>query len=243
MEILLQDLRYGLRMLRRSPGFSAVVIVTLALGIGANTAIFSLVDTLMLRSLPVRQPDQLVELLFKYPRDPRLNGYPWKDYERFREENHVFADLVAMSAEPRHFQVTGPTYGPEVVDAMYVSGNFFGALGLQPAIGRLIGPEDSQMGSPRATVAVINWAYWQSHFNLDPTVLGKRLVVDTVPVTIIGVTRPEFFGLQLGMDPPLWMPIAIEPLLEKPSGPLDWSPFVSVVGRLKSGVTREQAAA
>lgn len=238
-----QDVRYGLRMLRRSPGFSAVVIVTLALGIGANTAIFSLVDTLMLRSLPVRQPDQLVELLFKYPRDPRLNMYPWKHYERFRDENHVFSDLIAVSAEPGHFQVTGPTYGPEVVDAMYVSGNFFEALGLQPAIGRLIGPEESQIGSPRATVAVITWSYWQSHFNLDPTVLGKRLVIDTVPVTIIGVTRPEFFGLQLGMDPPLWMPIAIEPLLEKPSRLLDGSSFVSVVGRLKSGVTRGQAAA
>jgi predicted permease len=243
LDQLWQDVRYALRMLRRSPGFSTVVIVTLALGIGANTAIFSLVDTLMQRSLPVRQPDQLVELLFKYPRDPRLNMYPWKHYERFRDENHVFADLVAVSAEPGHFQVTGSTYGPEVVDAMYVSANFFGALGLQPAIGRLIGPEESQIGSPRATIAVITWSYWQSHFNLDPTVLGKRLVVNTVPVTIIGVTRPEFFGLQLGMDPPLWMPIAMEPLLQKPSRLLDGSSSVSVVGRLKSGVTRGQAAA
>jgi putative ABC transport system permease protein len=238
-----RDLRYAFRICSRNPGFSAVIIVTLALGIGANTAIFSLVDTLMLRSLPVRQPEQLVELLFKYPRDPRLNMYPWKYYERFRDQNHVFADLVAVSSEPGHFQVTGATHGPEVVDGVYVSGNFFAALGLQPAIGRLIGPEESQIGSARATVAVITWSCWQSRFNLDPTVLGKELIVDNVPMTIIGVTRPEFFGLQLGMDPPLWMPMAVEPLLQKPSRLLDGSALVSVVGRLKSGVTREQAAA
>src|SRR5215831_1562706 len=92
-----RDVRYALRMCARNPGSSAVVVITLALGIGANTAIFSLVDTLMLRSLPVRQPERLVELLFKYPRDPRLNMYPWKQYERFRDQNHVFSDVVAMS--------------------------------------------------------------------------------------------------------------------------------------------------
>jgi predicted permease len=238
-----RDLRYAVRLCARNRGFSAVIIITLALGIGANTAIFSLVDTLLLRSLPVRQPEQLVELLFKYPRDPRLNMYPWKYYERFRDQNHVFSDLIAMSAQSGRFQVAGPTFGPEVVDGMYVSGNFFEALGLEPAIGRLIGPEESQIGSARATVAVIPWSYWQSRFNLDPTVVGKRLVVDDVPITIIGVTRREFFGLQLGMDPPLWMPIAVEPLLQKPSRLLDGSALVTVVGRLKSGVTPVQAAA
>ena len=243
LDDLRRDVRYALRALARSRGFTAVAILTLALGIGATTSIFSLVDTMMLRSLPVRQPEQLVELLFKYPRDPRLNMYPWKHYERFRDQNHVFADLVAMGAQAGRFQVTGPTYGPEVVDGMYVSGNFFEALGLQPAIGRLIGPAESQIGSPRAAVAVITWRYWQSRFNLDPGVLGQRLVVDNVPITIIGVTRPEFFGLQLGMDPPLWMPIAVEPVVQKPSRLLDGSALVAVVGRLKSGVTREQAAA
>src|SRR5438552_17152488 len=180
-----RDLRYAFRICSRNPGFSAVIIITLALGIGANTAIFSLVDTLMLRSLPVRQPEQLVELLFKYPRDPRLNMYPWKYYERFRDQNHVFSDLIAVSPKPGQFQVTGSTDGSEVVDGMYVSANFFEALGLQPAIGRLIGPEDSHIGSARTTVTVITWSYWQSRFNLDPTVLGKRLVVDNVPVPII----------------------------------------------------------
>ena len=238
-----RDVRYAWRICARNPGFSAVVVSTLAFGIGANTAIFSLVDTVMLRALPVRQPDRLVELLFKYPRDPRLNMYAWKYYERFRDQNHVFSDLVALSDHPGHFQVASPTSAPEVVDGMYVSGNFFEALGLQPAIGRLIDPYESQIGSPRAAVAVITWSYWQSRFNLDPTVVGKQLVVDNVPMTIVGVTRPEFFGLQLGMDPPLWMPIAAEPLLQKPSHLLDGSGQVSIVGHLKSGVTLEQATA
>jgi len=111
-----RDIRYALRTFARNPGFSAVVVTTLALGVGANTAIFSLVDTLMLRSLPVRQPEQLVELLFKYPRDPRLNLYRWKDYERFRDQNHVFSELMAMS--PERFQVTDSTLAPEIVDGV-----------------------------------------------------------------------------------------------------------------------------
>ena len=238
-----RDVQYAWRMCVRNPGFSAVVVITLAFGIGASTAIFSLVDIVMLRALPVRQPERLVELLFKYPRDPRLNMYAWKYYERFRDQNHVFADLVALSDHPGHFQVVGPTSAPEVTDGMYVSGNFFEALGLQPAIGRLIGADESQIGSPRAAVAVITWSYWKSRFNLDPTVVGQQLLVDNVPITIIGVTRPGFSGLQLGMDPPLWMPIAAEPLLQKPSRLLDGSGQVSIVGHLKSGVTLQQATA
>jgi hypothetical protein len=117
-----QDVRYALRMCARSPGFGAVVVITLALGIGASTAIFSVINVLMLRSLPVREPEQLVEPLFKYPRDPRLNDYQWKHYEPFRDQNHVFSDLVAVSAD--HFQVTGRTSAAEVVDGMYVSTNF-----------------------------------------------------------------------------------------------------------------------
>src|SRR5262249_19570229 len=156
--------------------------------------------------------------------------------ELFRDQNHVFSDLVAVSSTPGRFEVTGSTSGSEIVDGMYVSSNFFEALGLQPAIGRLIGPEDSQIGSTRAMVAVITWSYWHRRFNLDPTVLNKPLVVDNVPITIVGVTRPEFYGLTLGMAPPLWMPIAIEPFLQKPSRLLDGSVLVSIVGRLKSGV-------
>lgn len=235
-----RDALYAFRTLSRSPAFTAVAILTLALGIGATTAIFSLVDVLMLRSLPVRHPEQLVEMLWKYPGDPRLNNYGWKDYERLREQNHVFADLIAMS--PGRFQVTGRTLGAEVVDGVYVSGNFFDVLGLRPAIGRLIGPQDDRIGSAGA-VAVISWSYWRTHFNLDPAVLGKSLVVSDVPATIVGVTPREFFGLQLGMDPPLWLPVSMEPLIQTPSHLADGSLRVALVARVKPAVTFEQAQA
>ncbi len=238
-----RDLRYAFRICSRTPGFSAVIMITLAVGIGGNTAMFSLVETLMLRSLPVRQPEQLVELLFKYPRDPRLNLYRWKDYKRFRDQNHVFSDLIAVS--PARFQVTASALGTELVDGAYVSGNFFDALGLHPTIGRLIGPPDAEIGSAGAAVSVISWSYWNKRFNLDPAVLGRSLVVNDVPTTIVGVTPREFFGLQLGMDPSFWLPIAIEPVIQKPSHlgeDWHWQDF-SLVGRLKPRVTLGQAQA
>jgi len=241
LDDLRRDVRFAARALFRSRGFTAVAVLTLAVGIGANTAIFSLVNTLMLRSLPVRQPEQLVEMLFKYPGDPRLNLYPWKDYERVREQNHVFSDVMAIV--PGRFQVTGAALAPEVLDGMFVSDNFFDGLGLRPAIGRLTGPQDHQIGSAGAAAAVISWSYWQSRFNLDPGVLGRSLVVNDVPVTIVGVTPREFFGLQLGMDPPLWLPVATEPLIQKPGRLADGSSSASLVARLKPGATLAQAQA
>jgi hypothetical protein len=187
----------------------------------------------------VRQPGQLVEMVFRYPGDPRLNLYPWKHYERFRDENHVFSDVIAMV--PGRVQVTGATPAPEVVDGIFVSDNFFEGLGLRPAIGRLIGPQDRQIGS--AGAAVISWSYWQSRFNLDPGVVGRTLVVNDVPTPIVGVTPRRFFGLQLGMNPPLWLPVAIEPVIQKPSRLADTSSSTAVVARLKPGVTIEQAQA
>jgi hypothetical protein len=222
------DVRFAVRALLGSRGFTSVAILTLAVGIGANTAILSLVDTLMLRTLPVRQPEQLVEMLFKFPGDPRLNLYPWKHYERLREQNHVFSDLIAML--PGRLQVTGATPEPEVLDGMFVSDNFFDGLGLRPAIGRLSGPQDHQSGSSGAVPAVISWSYWQSRFNLDPRVLGRSLIVNDVPTTIVGVTPREFFGLQLGMNPPVWLPVAVEPLVQKPSRLVETSSSASLVG-------------
>ena len=236
-----RDVRYAFRMCVRNPGFTAVVLLTLAFGIGANTAIFSLVNALMLRPLPVRHPDELVEMLFKYPGDPRLNSFRWKDYERFRSQNHVFSDLIAMS--PAHVQVTDATFDPELVDGLYVTSDFFEALGLRPAIGRLIGRAEDRAGSPGAAVAVIGWTYWQSRFNRDPGVVGKALVVNGVPTTIIGVAPRGFFGLLPGMDPPLWLPVAMEPLIQQPSRLADGSLGGTLVARLKPGVTIEQAQA
>src|SRR6476660_1840122 len=113
-----------------------------------------------------------------------------------------------MAVSLDHRQVSHDARAPEVVACMYVGGDFFDALGIRPAIGRLIGPGNAQAGTPESAVAVISWTYWQSRFNLDPNVLGTSLLIDRVPTRIIGVTPHGFFGLQPGLEPPVWLPIA-----------------------------------
>ncbi len=222
---LWQDVRHGLRMMRRSPAFTAVAVVSLALGIGANTAIFSLINALMLRPLPVDHSEQLVEFLNQYPGDPPLNVFSLQSYKHFRDHNHVFSGLTGVQHSRLHVQAQG--LEPETVVGFRVVGNFFQMLGVKPAIGRLIGPGDAA----NSAVAVVSWAYWSNKFNLDPAIVGRRIVVEDVPVTVVGVTPPEFFGLHVGVRPAIWVP------MEKDSGPL------ALIARLRPGVSIEQARA
>ena len=237
---LLQDFRYALRQLRRSPGFTLVAVLTLALGIGANTAIFSLVYTLMLRPLPVRDPGQLVELLHRYPGEPHFNGFSWQTYQLMRDHNHVFAGLLAAAYQS--FHVRGEGMEAQTVDGAYVDGTFFQVLGVKSAIGRLIRPEDDHMESPSA-VAVVSWSYWRRRFNLDPAILGKQIIVDDAPVTVVGVAPREFSGLQVESSQQLWLPLAMEPVIHHPSSTNSAGMWLSLVGRLKPGVSIEQAHA
>jgi predicted permease len=222
LESLWQDARYALRGMRRSPVFAAVAVVSLALGIGANTAIFSLISALILRPLPVEHPGQLVEFLVHYPGDPALNNFSWASYEHFRDNSHAFSALTGMNNA--RFNVRGDALEPEVVDGAAVVGNFFQVLGLKPAIGRLIAPEDS-------AAAVISWPYWRSRFNRDPAIIGKKIVVDDAPLTIVGVTPRDFSGLRAGVQTDVWT------VSRKGSG----SP--SVVARMWPGVSIAQARA
>ena len=239
LEQLWQDTRYALRGMRRSPGFTVVAILSLALGIGANTAIFSLINTLMLRMLPVRAPERLVELLEKYPGEPRGSYFSLPSYEHYRDDNHVFSGLIGVYGS--HFNVRGAGLEPEIVPGECVTGNFFSVLGLKPAIGRLIGLEDDRVGAAGSAVAVLSWSYWKDRFNLDPAILGKRIFLNDVPLTVIGVTPPEFFGLQVGLRPDIWTPLAEEPAMHHPSQ--IGGGGLSLMGRLKPGVSIEQARA
>jgi len=225
--VLWQDIRYGLRVLRRSPGFTAVAVLSLALGIGANTAIFSLLYTVMLRALPVEHPEQLVEFLISYPGDPALNTFSRQSYEYYRDHNHVFSGITA--GHPSRFHVRGDNTAPETLYGESVAGNFFQMLGVRPAVGRLIRPEDDSM---RTAVAVVSWSYWKSHFNLDSAILGRHIVVENVPVTIVGVTPREFSGLHLGIQFDIWVPQAA----------FDFGPL-ALVARLRPGVSLAQARA
>ncbi len=228
---MIGDGRIALRMMRRTPIFSMVAVLSLGLGIGANTAIFSLLNTLVLRPLPVHQPDQLVEVLSQFPGEPRTNGFTWKVFEHFRDHNHVFADLFAMS--PAQMQVGG-TATPSPVSGEFVTENFFAALGVTPAIGRVIGPSDHQAGT--APVMMISWRMWQDRFSLSPSVLGQQLIVNGVPATIVGVAPKDYRGLLVGFRPELWLPLPAEK-----RG--DSSPPLALMARLKPDVAIEQARA
>jgi predicted permease len=261
MGTIRQDLRYGARMLMKAPGFTLVAVLSLALGIGANTALFSLVDTVLLKKLPVKDPEQLV--LFEWLagdsfRLPMLSGYSNLDkttglktstsfsypaFMRLREQNQALSDLFAFEAIEQLNVQAGEQ--AEITSGQVVSGNYYAGLGVQPLIGRTITDEDDR---PTASpVVVLNYRYWQRRFGLDPAVLGRQINVNNIACTVIGVTPREFEGtLQIGESPDLSLPMTLEPQLRANSGSLlakadAW--WLQMMGRLKPGVTREQAQA
>ena len=236
LETCWQDLRLALRMLRKSPGFTAVVVVMLAFGIGANTAIFSLMNALMFHSVAVRNSATLVELLHRYPGEPAFNGFSWDAYQVLRQ-NHVLSDLLI--APSGTFLVRVHALEPRTVFGGYVSGTFFETLGLQPAAGRLIGPEADDPSHP-FPVAVVSWMFWKDNFNLDPAIVGEQIVVNDTPVTIIGVAQQGFSGLNEEASQEVWLPLSMR--LVNDHSALGWF-SLALIGRLKPGVDLEQARA
>lgn len=230
LESFLQDVRFGLRIFRKSPGFTIVAVLILAVGIGANTAIFSIMNGLMLRTLPVRDPGSLVELLHQYPGEPAFNGFSWDAYQ-ILSGNHVFSEMIVGSVN--FLTVRADSLQPQTVFAGNVGGNFFQDLGLRAAAGRLIGPEDIHMGY-HDPVAVVSWSFWKSRFGLDPGIIGRTVVVNDAPVTIIGVAQRGFYGLSDEAQQDIWLPISL--------GPTPGWGF-GILGRLKPGVSMEQARA
>jgi predicted permease len=236
LETLIQDLRFGLRMLRRSPGFTAVAVLTLALGIGANTAIFTMAKGLMLHTLPVRDPGQLVELLHHYPGEPEpgFNGFSSDAYRIMHDGNHVFSDLFVGSTM-NFASVRGDKLQPQTVFVGAVGGTFFQTLGVGAAAGRLIDPEDVHMGY-HDSVAVVSWSFWKSRFDLDPGIIGKKIVIgDDAPLTIIGVAQRGFYGLSDEAPQDIWWPTSLGPSL-------GWG-SLSLLARLKPGVSIDKARA
>ena len=232
-----QDLRFAVRTLRKSPGFTGVAVLTLALGIGANTAIFSLINALMLRTVSARDPGTLVELLHRGPGEPSFNGFSWDAYQLMRDHNHVLSDLIVDS--PDSFVVRGQMLEPHTILGGYLSGTFFETIGLRAAIGRLIGTEADDLGHPSA-VAVVSWSYWKGKFDLDPAILGRQIIVNDTPVTIVGVTEQGFSGLHQEMSQDVWLPLSMEPVVHHSA--LGWG-SLGLVGRLKPGVSIGEARA
>src|ERR1700691_831386 len=248
MGVLLQDARYAFRMLAKSPGFTLVAILTLALGIGANAAIFSVMDQVLLRLLPVQKPEELVVL-----RSPGPNpGRNWSDgdvgaafsypmYKDLRDHNPVFSGLLARFAIRASVSGQGQT---ELANGELVSGNYFEVLGVQPALGRVLTSQDETAAGANPET-VLSYGYWERHFGRDPGILNKQLVVNGVSMTVVGVVAPGFFGVQVGQTPDLFIPVTMKAQMTPNwDGLADRKDhWLAMLGRLKPGMSLAKAEA
>jgi putative ABC transport system permease protein len=248
MRTLWQDLRYGARMLLKKPGFTLIAVLTLALGIGANTAIFQLLNAVRLRSLPVRNPEELAEVRIAPPRgragsfngrSPELTNPLW---ELLQKRQQAFDSLFAWSAATFNLAPRGEQRFTE--DGLWVSGDFFNALGAQPAVGRVFTRADDQRGcgSPGA---VISHAFWQRAYGGDPAIVGRKITLDGHPVQIIGVTEAGFFGVEVGRGFDVAVPTCAQAVIKSEDNRIDHraSWWLGAIGRLKPGWTLQQATA
>ncbi|HUK17923.1 MAG TPA: ABC transporter permease [Bryobacteraceae bacterium] len=247
---MLADLRDALRQLRKAPGVTTTAVITLALGIGATTAIFTLVHQVMLKSLPVTKPEELWRVGDKvrccnwggYTQgdDGDFSLFSWEAYKNFRTHTPEFVDLAALQAgnAPLGVRRAGSRAQADTRNGEYVSGNFFRTLGVEPWIGRLMTDADDQEGAP--SVAVMNFRIWREKYGADSSVVGATYQINGHPFTVIGVAAPGFYGAKLagwGM-PDFWLPLTAEPLidgatarLKRPNGN-----FLDLIGRVRSGV-------
>jgi len=263
LERLGQDVRYGWRTLCKNPLFAIMAVLSLALGIGANTAIYSVMDAIMIRALPVRNPGELVVLNWRARQDDGVvqshNGssydepgggmtspdFPWPAYELLGH-NNSFATLFAYKGAGRlNLTVNGQA---ELGPVEFVSGNFFSGLGIVPAAGRLIGDNDNRTGASQ--VAVLSYSYWSGRFGGDSAAIGQTISINNIPFTITGVAAPEFFGVTPGSAPVLYIPIVNRPSLARNYGNEHDTMFTDahfywadMMGRLRPGVTLAQAQA
>ncbi|MGI9182536.1 MAG: ABC transporter permease [Longimicrobiaceae bacterium] len=250
MNTLLQDLRYALRQLGRGPGFAAVVVVTLALGIGANAAIFSLFEQVLLRPLPVHEPERLVNLGAPGPKTGNTSCNQAGEcdqifsYPMFRDLEAAQQSLTGLAAH-RHFGANLATRNQTFSGgATLVSGSYFPVLGLQPALGRLLGPEDDRTVGAHP-VAVLSYRFWETRLGADPAVLDQTLLVNGHPMTVVGVAPRRFEGTTLGQLPDVFVPLtmrgSVNPDITNPGFDDRRSYWVYLFGRLRPGVSLEQA--
>ncbi len=238
MKTLLQDVRFGMRMLARNPGFTAVAVLTLALGIGANTAIFSAINVVLLRMLPVSHPEELAFLRWESPHE--VTEYlPYPMFDRLREGNEVLAGMFGFHSLRLATNLDGK---PGLAAGQLVSGNYFSMLGVKTIIGRPFTAEEDRLtgGHP---FAVISYGYWKRQFGLDPAIVGKSIVLNGVPFTIIGVTPPDFFGITVGDSQDIWIPVVMQAAVMDGRSLLNDSRswWLEVMGRRKPGISTQQA--
>jgi predicted permease len=253
---MFQDIRYGLRILLKKPGFTFVAVLSLALGIGANTAIFSLLDAVLLKTLPVKQPEQLV-LFGNAKNQGATDGFPdeswdlfsYPFYRRVQQRTDLFSSVGSLLSIPwdvHGFVNSNGTNGDiESMQVQLVSGSYFPVLGVNAGLGRVLNESDDQTAGAHP-VTVVSYAWWQKRLGGDPSAIGKTITIDDTAYTIVGITPKDFFGTTVGLAPDLWVPLA----MEKQIPPAHWDAreteeFQSlfIVGRLQDGVSAAQANA
>ncbi|MGE5326821.1 MAG: ABC transporter permease [Deltaproteobacteria bacterium] len=260
MGTLLQDLRYGVRVLAKSPGFTAVAVLTLALGIGANTAIFSVVNSVLLTALPVEHPEQLVILT-----DPNAHGMwvgsqdgdrgllTYAEFQDISSHNQVLSDVLASMSGLANLPVTivGSEQGEEGARTPVglISGSYFSVLGVKPVIGRAFTEDVDKMRGANP-LAVISYNYWQSRFGGETSALGRKLRIQKTEFDIIGVAPKGFYGETVGFAPDIWVPLTMQAevfpgrdWLSPEKNPIEKTTWLQVMGRLKPGVTVAEAKA
>jgi predicted permease len=241
MSTLLQDLRYAVRMLAKSPGFTAVAVLTLALGLSVNIVVFSIVSVMFFKPLPVKSPEQLVLVLQKTPEWPMPHGNSWLEYQDFKLRVDAFTDMLALFFMPAH--ISAPGKHPDRTWIEAVSGNYFSMLGIEPAHGRLFLPGEGE--KPGADpIIVLSHNYWQVKLGGDPSIVGETIHLNGHPFTVIGVTPVEFGSAQWGLAPGAFVPATmIEQFFDGSGNPLEerrWAAF-KLMARLKPGVSIGQA--
>jgi len=245
-ETLLRDLRYSFRTLGRTPGFTAIAVLTLALGIGANTAIFTLLDQVLLRLLPVKDPQRLVLLTMRghhYGNNWGGNAISHPMFRDFREHNQVFSDMFCRFPSAASLTVDGQS---ERVSVELVSGTYFSTLGVGPALGRLFTPEDDRVSGGHPYL-VLSYDFWKTRFAADPNIVGKSFLLNNYSMTVVGVAQRGFEGVELGFSPKIFVPVMMQHqmIVGNPEDMLKdrRTRWVNAFGRLKPGVSQQQAKA
>ncbi|MEK6407641.1 MAG: ABC transporter permease [Acidobacteriota bacterium] len=244
MQILWQDLRYAARTFIKAPGFTLIAVLSIALGLAANTSIFTLVNAVLFKPMPVPRPEQLVALYTTEPNSRYPDAFSYPDYRDYRDHNEVFSDLFLHDGTPVSMKNSADK--AELIWGELVSGNYFTGLGVTPAAGRVLTPDDDRAegGHP---VAVLSHGFWKQRFGADPNIVGKDVRLNGHDFTVVGVARQGFSGTRfVGFIPDVWIPIAMHNQVV--AGSEDWlenrgRQSFNVNGRLKSGVTIEQATA
>ena len=255
METLFKDIRYGFRGLLKRKAFAAIAVLTLALGIGANTAIFTLVNAVMLKSLPVHKPEELVLFsdttgegtsLEDSPRTGVWRRFSYASYEYFRNHNQSFQELAATRSGPSRLsvrQTESQATAAARAQGHLVTGNYFSVLGTRAMRGRVLTPDDDKPGAQPA--AVISHRYWEQELNSDPATVGKNFIINGTNFTVVGITPPEFFGERVRRPPDFWIPLSFHPQIELRKSFLEdkQAYWLMLIGRLKPGVNMDQAQA